>query len=248
MTNEQIFSAWAPDSSSWSRWAKPLLFAHIEGDPIPRRPRSSHQDASWCPPADGRFALILDLPCADGVWFGIRLAEHGYRLVPLYNSLPSTTPRVRSAVNVRPILRALRDAALILQTLQIPSNAPPAFLLDSRRQGRSFGPQDFDNRAYSFTTDFPSANHLLSQGIQNILLIQPTDAEPQSDLLHTLRAFQDGGLPLALKNLQSPAPPGPFNAPKPPWYRLAFQRALDTLGFHRAPQGGFGAIPRSSSG
>ena len=34
MTREELFDAWAPAGGPWSDWAKPVLFAHVEGDRI----------------------------------------------------------------------------------------------------------------------------------------------------------------------------------------------------------------------
>jgi hypothetical protein len=45
---EQVFQAWAPDWARWSRWAKPVLFAHMADAPVvgdderDARPVSSH--------------------------------------------------------------------------------------------------------------------------------------------------------------------------------------------------------------
>src|SRR5207248_1336152 len=47
---EQIFSAWAPDTSVWSRWVKPVLFAHLDSalSQIPVRELAA--TLSWAPP------------------------------------------------------------------------------------------------------------------------------------------------------------------------------------------------------
>jgi len=66
-----------------------------------------------------------------------------------------------------------------------------------RGDGRKIEPDEFDNRSISFTSDFPSANFLASHGIQRVMLVQKNSFEPQSDLTHSLRRWQDGGLLLS---------------------------------------------------
>jgi hypothetical protein len=205
-------------------------------------------------------ALVLDLPGAQGVLVGVALAARGYRPVPLYNAVPlpfgqrfldPLTGRVVAAVDVLPILSALRKGAQELAQLNLPSDAPPAFLLDANRRGdgRKMRPDEFDNRSISFTTDFPSAKFLASQGIQRVMLAQANKAEPQSDLAHSLRRWQEGGLRLERLNLDPASRPEPFEVARPSWYGAMFQRVLSSIGLRRSRGGGFGAwVPDSSAG
>ena len=260
MNNAEIFSIWAPNESTWSRWVKPVLFAYVDSAlpefPIP----DQAPDVSWCPPSDLRAALVLDLPGAEGVMAGLALATRGYRPVPLYNAVPlpfefaptdPLTGRSIVAVNVVPIICALRKGAETLAQLTLPVDAPPAFLLDANRagDGTNMLPDEFDNRSVSFTTDFPSANFLAAHGIENVILIQRGGIAPQPDLAHSLRRWQDAGFTLKRKQIDSPDPPEPFQIPRPPWYGVMFQRVLASIGLRRASAGGFGAwIPDSSAG
>src|SRR5262249_45230961 len=186
MNKEETFAIWSPDDSPWSRWAKPVLFAFLDlplsGPPI----TEDVSDVTWAPAPQGKVALVLDLPGADGVILGLALARHGYRPVPLYNTVPlpfheppvdPLTGRTVAAVDVLPILNALRKSAERLAELRIPRDAPPVFLLDADRRGggRIMQAKEFDNRSICFTTDFPSANFLATHGIQRVLLIQKQD-------------------------------------------------------------------------
>jgi hypothetical protein len=203
---------------------------------------------------------VLDLPGADGVILGLTLARQGYRPVPLYNAVPlpfhelpvdPITGRTVAAVNVLPILNALRIGAERLAELRIPLDAPPVFLLDSDRRGggRIMQAEEFDNRSICFTTDFPSVNFLATHGIQRVLFIQKQDLAPQPDLAHALRRWQEGGLALERMRLDFPAAPEPFVVDRPSWYGAIFQRALAAVGLRRADAGGFGAwMPESSAG
>src|SRR5215510_14217757 len=206
MNKEEIFSIWSPENSIWSRWAKPVLFAHLNSALSYIPVTSAPGDVSWSPPPDERVAIVLDLPGADGVVTGLALGGRGYRPLPLYNALPlpfgesllspATSSRV-AAVDVLSIISALRTGTKLLAQLTLPPDAPPAFLLDANRKGtRKMIPDEFDNRSVSFTTDFPSANFLASQSIQRVLLVQKQVLEPQPDLAQTLRRWRDGRLPL----------------------------------------------------
>jgi hypothetical protein len=260
MTKEEIFAIWAPDNSPWSRWVKPVVFAHLHLATPPVAVVEITGAMGWSPPPTGGMALVLDLPGAEGVVTGLALAGRGYRPVPLYNALPlpfgeplvsDITGKETAAVNVLPILDALRYGAAQLAQSKLPSEAPPAFLLDANRRGdvRSVKQDEFDNRSISFTSDFPSANFLFAQGIQRVLLIQKDRLEPQPDLAHSLRRWQEGGLKLERLRLDPPWLPEAFEVARPPWYGAMFQRVLSSIGLRRASGGGFGAwLPETSAG
>src|SRR5260370_21089650 len=155
MNKEEIFSAWAPDASLWSRWAKPVLFAHLDTPSFPLT--EAAVEVSWPPAEIEKVAVVVELPGAQGVLVGVALAAQGYRPIPLQNAVPlpfgqrlvdPLTGRAVAAVDVLPILSALRKGAEQLAQLNLPSDAPPAFLLDANRRGdgRKIQPDEFDNR------------------------------------------------------------------------------------------------------
>jgi hypothetical protein len=259
MTKEEIFSIWAPDASPWSPWAKPVVFAFLDTPLSHLAATGIAPEIGWAPPPEEKVALVLDLPGAEGAMAGLALAARGYRPVPLYNAVPlpwvealvdPTTGRPVAAVNVMPIISALRDGAETLAQLSLPADAPPAFLLDADRSGdgRKMLPDEFDNRSISFTTDFPSANFFAAYGIERVMLVQRGRFDPQPDLAHSLRRWQDAGFVLETKQIDSPLPPQRFEVPRPSWYGMMFQRMLSTIGLKRSPVGGFGAWMVSSSG
>lgn len=263
MNKDQIFTAWAPDASIWSPWTKPVLFAHMGATAMAVPEWAQTPEApvniNWCPAIQEKIAMVVDLPDAEGVLAGVALAERGYRPVPLYNAipLPANEPTVDpisqrevAAVNVFPILDALRKGAERLAGLQIPADAPPAFLLDANRRapGRQMAPDEFDNRSVCFTTDFPSANFLSGHGFQRAWLVQK-DGPVRSDLSYVLRRWQDGGIALEIVRPGSSALPERLEIPRPSWYGAMFQRVLLAFGLARADEGGFGAwIPESAAG
>lgn len=260
MTNEEIFAAWSPHESLWATWVKPVLFAHLDGATIIPANTGTAYEVGWAPSIEERTALVLDLPKDEGVWLGIALAGRGYRPVPLYNALPlpfgvpafdPASQRSVAAVDVGPIVSALRQAADQLALLNIAPEAPPVFLLDANRQGSGVRmlPDEFDNRSVCFTTDFPSANYMITCGLKGVLVVQRERVEPQTDLAHVLRRWQDAGLPLQRIRIEQPTERERFEVKRPPWYRAMFQRVLAAFGLRRAPGGGFGAwIPESSAG
>ncbi len=260
MNKEQIFSVWAPDDGRWSRWAKPVLFAHMESASGEIFTAGVTPDLSGVPDsAIHDTALVVDLPGAEGVLAGVALAQRGYRPVPLYNAIPisiggvAVQPllhRVTAAVQVLPIVRALQDHTVQLAGLKLAAEAPPAFLLDSNRggAGRKMLPDEFDNRSVSFTTDFPSAIFLAAHGIRRVILIQKLRDDPLPDLAHSFCRWQEGGLTLERMRLDLPGAPESFRVTKPSWYGVMFQRALASFGLRRSGTGGFGAwVPDSPS-
>jgi hypothetical protein len=270
-TKESIYEVWAPNGGLWSPWVKPVLFAWMD-EPIP--PMTLMEwDTDGLPAAKENVVLVLDLPCAEGVAAGLALAARGYRPVPLYNGVPAPVrtpdpdadlddyedtdegadakplPRV-SLVDAEPILAALWHGTGSLWQMKLPADAPPAFLLDEWRGGWFAPiPGAFDNRSVSLTTDFPSANFLMSRGMRRVVLVQPTGDEPKSDLAHTLRNWQDAGMKIELKRLDTPGAPVPCQVAKPPRFRSIWQRALAVLGLRRSRFGGFGrSVPMPGAG
>lgn len=258
MNKEEIFSIWAPDESPWSRWTKPVLFAHLDA-PISQAAENLSRDVIWIPAPEERVAIVVDLPGAEGVQVGIDLAARGYRPVPLYNAVPlpfaaqvlnPVATGFVAAVDVLPIVSALAESSSQLAQITLPPDAPPAFLLDSNRQGdgRPMNPGDFDNRSICFTTDFPSANFLHAHGIGRVLLVQRSRILPMSDLAHILRRWQDGGLAMEKTRVDFPDGRQPLEVTRPSWYGTMFQRALAAMGLRRARIGGFGAFVAASAG
>lgn len=260
MNAQQLYDVWAPPGSVWSQWAKPALFAGFglaTSSPAPQTPD--------LPPAgdgggelpslelanDQRTAYVVDLPGARSVEMGAHLAAAGYRPVPLFN----TAFHPAAVVSVGAILERLMARAGEVEARDLPPEAPPAFLLDSRRLGLNKAPKpgQFDNRWVAFPQDFPSASFLLSRGIQRVVLLQD-DREPPSldDLVHVLLRWQKAGIEVLRQEVAagaSGAPPQPFALRRPFSFRSLFYRALAASGLRRSSAGGFGAvIPLVTSG
>jgi hypothetical protein len=233
-------------------------------------------DLSWAIDSERGTAIVVDLPGAEGVALAMSLATIGYRPVPLYNACPEPAGE-RAIVDVRPIMFALAAATSSLESMTLPDDAPPAFLLDAERNPATVtppasvvadqsgtlppfltkGPEDavgsfsatFDNRSISLPTDFPSASFLQSRAIRRILLIQRGRREPAADLSHSLLRWQQAGLTIVAVDLSEPDPPGPITVKRPPAFRVLWYNLLAKLGLRASPLGGFGGfLPMPSSG
>lgn len=257
MNKHEIFSAWVPDESIWSVWAKPVLFAYMaRGATSIEVAESLAAVEIWPPPAlSDRAAIFLDLPGAEGVRVALKWAAAGYRPVPVYNAAPGEggmpTAMATDVVEVRPILYSLFAGAAMMARLRLPTDAPPMFMLDAnRRVGvRAALAGSFDNRSISLTTDFPSAQFLISKGIRRVLLVQAGSLVPQTDLAHTLLRYHENGIEIVSRIATSIEPARPILVARPAWYRRAFQRMLAVMGLRRNFLGGFGGtLPEPSAG
>ena len=181
------YRIWAPDDALWTQWAKPVLFAHPpQSDPWPL----TLPEVSWAPRPDGYTAVITDQPGASGVLEGLSLAPLGYRPVPLYNGVPAPNNQAAS-VNVSGIISVLYNGAAQLSDAALPTDAPPAFLLDANRMnGQAKQPGRYDNRWCVFPQDMPSADFMIHQGIGQVFV--HADSIP-NDFTHLLRRYQEKG-------------------------------------------------------
>jgi hypothetical protein len=199
-------------------------------------------DMGWLHQVPAGTAFVADLPGTDGIALGLTMAPLGYRPIPVYNAVPGGFHR--EAVDTSVIAYALHYAADTLRTLNLRPDAPPVFLLDADRRGPGMIPDfvDFDNRSVSFTTDFPSANYLLAHGIKFVVLIQHHAGQPQTDLAHTLRRWQEAGVNIYTKAIGDAEPIMPLTVSKPSQFGLFWYRALTMMGLKRAPLGGYGGV------
>jgi hypothetical protein len=217
-------------------------------------------DMAWAAVADGSKAIVVDLPGRASVAAGMMLAAMGYRPVALFNAIPdadewpirSDASEITPAlVDVRPIVIALTQSTRALAMLLLAPDAPPAFLLDANRRGGASirRPGCFDNRSVSLPTDFPSANLFLSRGIRGVIVVQPTGRQPQVDLAHTLRRWQEAGVQIFINPLDETGGPFPITFNRPSGFKLLWYNFLATIGLKRSPFGGFGGrLPSPSAG
>jgi len=236
---QRLFEIWAPPDAAFSPWAKPVLFTQMdlwrvthgsEEHPLPDQP--------WGEAADGRSALVLDLPGADSVWHALALARRGYRPVPLFNGSFGE----QAAVEVRSIITALQLAAPALERARVRTDAPPAFMLDSNRRGsgRGPGPGWYDNRWVVFPQDFPSGRLLRSRGIERALVVREEKEPLGDDLAQVLARWRKDGVELTSARTDA-AHVAPLGVSARWRLRPLAALALVMLGLRRNSAGGFGS-------
>jgi hypothetical protein len=251
MIARHTFGIWAPENSPWSAWAKPALFndlsrvttASADTDNMPIK-----SDAEWLPIFARSTAIVVDLPGAEAIACGLQLARQGWRPVPLFN----TSFGSDAAVPTREILEGLNRGRQWLTETALPSDAPPAFLLDSRRmRAASVAPGTYDNRWVVLPQDFPSVGFMRGQGIAAVLLWQKEQAQPADDLAHVLRRWQEGGLDIFVEYGGLSSPPTKLTVHRPSRFKSFMHRWFVLAGLRRNSAGGFGAtipMPSESSG
>ncbi|HEX4997548.1 MAG TPA: hypothetical protein VFY29_04955 [Terriglobia bacterium] len=124
-------------------------------------------------------------------------------VVPLDLRFGASEKQPRVAIDMYPIVQWLVQGAQLPVLKKLATEAPPAFLLDSRRRGPGAPcqPGDFDNRSVSLPTDFPSANFMLANGIRDVIVIQQREGM-RNRILRT--RFDAGRKPALRSELQRP--------------------------------------------
>ena len=256
MNRQTAYEIWAPHTSIWSVWAKPVLFAHLPRGRVPL-PSLAPADTSWMSSVSERSAIVVDLPGVESVAMGLALAELGYRPVPLFNAcLPplSTDSEAESPtaiVDVDSVLTALVEGYDRLRQVRLPDDAPPAFLIDALRQQptRPVSEGLFDNRSVVFITDFPSANFLTTQGIQQVILVHQHVQELERDLAYVLRTWEKAGIELQETVVPDTVQLRSLSLPKMNWFTELWIRFFAGSEFRRNQSGSFGRfVPESSGG
>ena len=250
MTGIEAYKTWAPNGVLWTEWVKPVLFASVKY-------KGSFQvkttKINWLDNFQSDTAVIVDLPGVDGVEESLALARLGYRPVPLYNGVCGDS-QSSMIVNVRNLAAALFSGAELLAPINISNNAPPVFMLDSRRMsGVSKSPGTYDNRWCVFPQDMPSAGFLINHGITKVIVRSEEETRMgimrsnlRDDLSHILYRYQKAGIQIELT--ASDEKPKAFDVPKPSQFKSLFYRFQVTMGLSRNAAGGFGSrIPDTAS-
>lgn len=250
MSGSEIYEVWAPDDRAWSQWVKPVLFTYCAAG-IPFAP----QPVEWPKldaPNDRNTALVIDLPRERSVEYGIAAAHDGYWPVPLFNCAFGPN----AVLPVGTLIDRLTLGSQELQRITVPIDAPPAFLIDSKRMNPEGAllPGNFDNRYIMLPQDFPSAGFLKAHGITRVIWIfrrvpgLGLSENPRDDLAHILRRWQEAGLEIYGTNIDDHRTE-PLDVPTPSRFRSIFYRAFAMMGLRRNSTGGFGGIiPQPSSG
>lgn len=242
----EVFRAWSPSDSPWSAWAKPVLFVHGIGA-VDGAPTSGigMNECPLLPESSAGTCVVIDLPGLESVTCALQLAERGFRPVPLYNATRGATGNL---IDVSNMCAALAASAPRLRALAIAADAPPAFMIDSRRLEGSPEADKYDNRWIVLPQDFPSARRLKDAGISKVMVVRRGQRMMQHDLRAILRLWRQDGLEVLVYDTVQ----GTVTAPT---FDLTWAAALGDhiqLVFHGLfvnSTGGFGGVvPAASQG
>jgi hypothetical protein len=268
LTPEELYALWAPDDSVWSPWVLPVPFAQLICPEVSPSAVLPEFNLDWLQESGTTdSAIVADLPGGDAIYYGLNLLVRGYRPVPVIDGSPgpelsflfptgpsSPTGELRksaSFVDMRGLLMALCQGAGRLREAKLAPDAPPSFLLDSKRMTRAAYVAEgaFDNRWMVFPQDFPSGRFLRDRGIRRVIYVHDTFlTQPPDDLAHVLLRWQEDGIAMESKSARFGDAPVPIQVNKPSRFRAAWYRALAALGLRRNDAGGFGAYPPSPAG
>lgn len=197
MTNREMYEIWAPAGKKWVDWVRPVPFVSMseysKGYNISEFsiPSSDYIDEKY-----KGAAIIVDLPGIESVLEGIALAHAGYRPIPIYNGTIEQKG-ARATVDNQSVGIALAWGASRIKQIEISDDAMPAFLLDSNRLNRyKMEISVFDNSWDIYPQDIPSADYMINNGIDKIVIVGNTVSR---DLKKILYQYQQKKINIFLK-------------------------------------------------
>lgn len=124
-------------------------------------------------------AIILDSGGAHSVAMAVKLVEHGFQPVIMFDSIPHTQGINRSEQELATLLYFAEQMNKLKQEGKIKPDAPPVFILDTHRDDMdvSFGKDKIKvKNTYTFNEkDFPSAEEFQKLGVQKIVYLNEGD-------------------------------------------------------------------------
>lgn len=217
MTGKELFRIWAPVGKKWTDWVRPVPFVMMsEYSKIYSITDLAMQTVDYIEKNNENTAIIVDLPGAESVKEGIALARLGFRPIPIYNGTVEQQG-ARATVDNQSVGVALMYGATELDKLEIKDEAPPAFLLDSNRLHRfKMDVTVFDNSWDVYPQDLPSAEYMVSSGIQKVIVAGESLSK---DLKKILFDYQKKSIEIFLTNR--------YEEPKKVNIRKPFQKEKD---------------------
>lgn len=188
MTDKEIFKIWLASNAKWIAWIKPVCFMGVQSAPITN---FVIEKINYLDELKSDTAILLDLSGYDSILEGFGCAELGYMPIPLFNG---TDPQenAMAVVDNKGIKSALHWGTAVLEKMDISSDAPPVFLLDSTRLIRyKMNVSVYDNSWDLYEQDLPSPQFFLKHGINKILLRAESI---QRDIAKILYNFQKKGI------------------------------------------------------
>lgn len=198
MTGKELFQIWAPTGKKWMDWVRPVPFVMMgEYSKIYNTTDTIIQSADYLDANDKSIAVIVDLPGDESVKEGLALAKAGFRPIPVFNGTIEQQG-ARATVDNQSVGIALMHGARNLTELEMDDDASPAFLLDSNRLHRfKMDVTVFDNSWDVYPQDLPSADYMVSNGIQKVIVVGESVSK---DLKKILFEYQKKKITIFLTN------------------------------------------------
>jgi len=194
---ETTYEVWAPPTSRWSAWVRPVPFLRIGKEEAVICTRHFEVPViCYLTEPKNDTAIILDLPSYEGILEGIAFAYLGFRPVPLYNGTYEPDGAIALLDN-HMLSPSLTWGAGKLNDIDLKADAPPVFLLDSNRLSRKRKPEIFDNGWDIYEQDLPSGEYFREMEIKSIII---RASKIQKDLAKILGKMQKKGLNIYLTN------------------------------------------------
>ena len=198
MKGRQVFEIWAPSGARWVDWVRPVPFVLIDSyDKTNAITNFTIPSINYVNKLQNDTAIFVDLPGCESITEALAIAKLGWRPIPVFNGTNEQYGAM-ALVNNHSISNALLWGADKLQSISIPKDAPPMFLLDSYRTHRhKINVSVFDNSWDLYPQDIPSAEYFLLNGINKILV---RGDSVQIDLQKIFYIFQKKGIRILFTN------------------------------------------------
>ena len=157
MNKKQIYNIWAPSTSKWSNWVKPIAFTTLDSNQKIYEiinyniPKINYLDKYL-----ENTIIIIDTKADNAIKEAIALANIGYRPIPLFNGTNAPLNATATCNNYL-IAPYLIWGAKQLTKIKIKKDANPVFILDINRLNRKkINKTIFDNSWDIYDQDLPS--------------------------------------------------------------------------------------------
>lgn len=189
LDRKKLLDAWSPPQESpYNKFIKTKTLNSVEfvGDRI--KPRYSEKEIKCereldnlinCGQIEKGTAVILDSGGPHSVAMAVKLVEHGFQPVIMFNSVPHTKGINRPEEELATLLYFAERMNKLKQEGKIKPDAPPVFILDTHRNDIdvSFG-EDKTVVKNTYThgeSDFPSSEEFQKLGVQKIVYLSESN-------------------------------------------------------------------------
>ena len=198
MNKKQIYNIWAPSTSKWSNWVKPIAFITLDSNQKIYEiinyniPKINYLDKYL-----ENTIIIIDTKADNAIKEAIALANIGYRPIPLFNGTNAPLNATATCNNYL-IAPYLIWGAKQLTKIKIKKDANPVFILDINRLNRKkINKTIFDNSWDIYDQDLPSYKYLLNNKINKIIIKSDYIAK---DLKKILYNYQKNNIQILYTN------------------------------------------------